>query len=174
MRKLVLALSVSLIMVIGIMVLVECGGGNGNPHPTSGKIALPSPTLRQPAGEPAIKPTINGVPAFSKLDVINYITTHPMLFTNTPDSTIKVGENDIAFITSKEVNRFINRQNTGIPDNYLLCFALLTGPFTFSGPPTDKGQSSTGTYAQAYEVFDATTGNLLMGGALAQPSRPIG
>lgn len=168
MRRTLLALSLSIIIVIiAVIILVECGGRYQPPPKADGYIALPTATLHQPAGEPAITPTVKGVPAFTANDVIKYIQKHNMPFNDTPPGSITAI--NVQFITSKAVNKIIARQGSGIPDNYLLCFVTLTGTFTFPGPPESNGRSSSGTYRQAYEVFDATTGNLLMGGALGQP-----
>ena len=130
-------------------------------------MALPTGTIQQPVGEAAIPPTSDKVPAFTKEDVIKYIKAHTMPFSDTPPSAIK--GIDVSFITSREVNTLVNRQSVGIPDDYPLCLARLSGRFTFSGPPGTNKKSSSGTYGQAYEVFDARTGNLLMGGALGEP-----
>ncbi|HYU71548.1 MAG TPA: hypothetical protein VEL31_02615 [Ktedonobacteraceae bacterium] len=158
---------------LGVTVVIALAGCGAYKQP-SGKqqIALPTGTLQQPVGEPAITPTSRDIPAFTKEDVIKYIRTHDMLFSDTSPSAITGIE--VTFITSKEVNKIINRQGTGIPDNYLLCFARLTGTFTFPGPPTIKGQPTSSTYEEAYEVFDAKTGNLLMGGALGEAVGTIG
>ncbi len=171
MRKTVLGLILVPILALIILVtLVRCDGYR--PPPDGGqpplKLALPTGTVQQPVGEPAITPTLSGIPAFTKDDVIKYITIHNMLFSDTPGSSITVTNKDVNFITSKEVNTIISRQGLGIPDSYLLCFVTLTGKFTFPAPSTDDGKPVSVTYNNAYEVFDAQTGNLIMGGGLGR------
>jgi len=168
MRRTVLAFFLSvIIIIISVVILVECGRTYGPPVHAKGQIALPRATPLQPVGESAITPTSNNIPAFTKDDVIQYVKTHDVLFSDTPPSAITAI--DVSFITSQEVNKIINRQGTGIPDNYLLCFVRLTGTFIFSGPPTLSGKPTSSTFGQAFEVFDAKTGNLLMAGALGKP-----
>jgi hypothetical protein len=163
MRKTLLAFYLGIFVVF---ILVGCG--NTPPTTYSGtpklKLALPAGTPQQPVGVKAITPTSNDVPAFTKDDVIKYVKTHNIPFNVAPLSDIT--DVQVSFITSKEVNARLNRQNTHIPDNYLLCFVTLTGKFIFPGPPTVDGKTSSATYQRAFEVFDAKTGNLLMGGGL--------
>lgn len=152
--------------VLMVLTLVGCGSSNQG---KSGEFPLPTARPR-PVGAPAITPTISGVPAFSKEDVIKYVNTHNIPFNAALLSSHSVEQ--IAFITSRQVNDLLHRQNTHIPDNYLLCFVTFDGTFIFSGPPGANGKTSTITYQRAFEVFDATTGNLLMGGGLSSP--PMG
>jgi hypothetical protein len=62
---------------------------------------------------------------------------------------------------SKQVTTLLNGASTGFPVDYLLCYVELSGTFTFSGP---KG--ATATYHRGIEIFEAHTGNFLMGGGL--------
>jgi hypothetical protein len=147
-----------------VFTLMGCGNTPPTGSPPKLKLALPAGTPQQPVGVKAITPTSNGIPAFTKGDVIKYVKTHNMPFNVAPLSDIT--DVQVSFITSKEVNALLNRQNTHIPDNYLLCFVTLTGKFIFPGPPTVDGKTSSATYQHAFEIFDAKTGNLLMGGGL--------
>ena len=167
MRKTALACYVGIFIVLA---LVSCGYTQ---PPTGGrhKVPLPTGTPRQIVGAPAITPTLSGIPAFAKDDVMAYVTTHNMPFDDAPPSDITAVE--VSFITSREVNALIDRQNTSIPDSYLLCFVRLTGRFVFAGPPTASGQATSLTYQHAYQVFDAKTGNLLMGGGLEEATIPV-
>ena len=160
MYKTVLAFCMGVLL---LFTLVGCGSPNQG---KSGQIPLPTAAPR-PVGAPAVTPTLTGVPAFSKQDVIKYVNTHNIPFNIAALSSHSVGQ--VSFITSKQVNDFLHRQNTHIPDNYLLCFVTFYGAFIFSGPPVPKGKAATITYQSAFEVFDATTGNLLMGGGLLSP-----
>ncbi len=163
MRKTVLAFYLGIIVVF---TLVGCASTPTNGGTPKLKLALPAGTPQQPVGVKAITPTSDGIPAFTKEDVIKYVKTHNIPFNATPLSDIT--DVQVSFITSKEVNDLLNRQNTHIPDNYLLCFVTLTGKFIFPGPPTVDGKTLSATYQRAFEVFDAKTGNLLMGGGLGE------
>ncbi|GHO90167.1 hypothetical protein KSF_002150 [Reticulibacter mediterranei] len=156
----------SLALILALILIILLLGYNNYGQSPEHELPLPKGTVVQVVGEPAIKPTLNGVPAFTKHDVVLYIKSRPMLFTDAPGSSITITEADVTFMTSKQVNAIINRQGLGIPDNYPLCFAQLLGNFPFPGPSTDNGKPVTVTYRYAYEVFDAKTGNLLMGGGL--------
>jgi hypothetical protein len=164
MRKTVLAFCLGVLMVL---TLVGCGSSTTSS--TSGKLLLPIATPEQPVGATAITPTTSGIPAFSKEDVITYVKTHNIPFNEALLSQHTVEQ--VSFIPSKEVNAILHRQNTRIPDSYLLCFVTFHGTFVFPGPPVPpvKRKTSSITYQRAFEVFDAKTGNLLMGGGL--PSR---
>jgi hypothetical protein len=157
MRKLVRVLCLNTLLAFA---LLACG------QATSGTLILPTATPPQPTGSSAITPTLSGIPAFTPADVMKYVNTHNIPFNLAPLAQHSVYQ--ITFLPSKQVNSIINRQNTHIPDSYLLCFVTFQGVFIFPGPPI-KGKPTTTTYQMAYEVFDAKTGNLLMGGGLPAP-----
>src|SRR5262249_22504921 len=155
MRKSMLAFCLGIFVIFA---LISCGSTSTNGGTSRLKLAPPATTPQQPVGVKAITPTSDRIPAFTKEDVIRYVRTHNMPFN---DATLSdITDVQVSFITSKEVNALLDRQNTYIPDNYLLCYVTLTGKFVFSGPPTNDGKTPSATYQRAFEVFDAKTGNL--------------
>src|SRR5947209_13412013 len=134
MYKTALAFCMGVLMVL-TLTLVGCGSANQG---KSGEFPLPTARPR-PIGAPAITPTISGVPAFSKEDVIRYVNAHNMPFNVAPLSSHSVKQ--VSFITSGQVNDRLHRQNTHIPDNYLLCFVTFDGTFIFSGPPVPNSKT---------------------------------
>lgn len=157
MNKTKLALCLSLFMVL---LIVGCGSNTGNSK--TGKLLLPTVTPQQQIGAAAIAPSSSGT--ITKTDVMNYVQTHNLPFNSAALSAHQV--ESISFITSKEVNTILNQTNTYIPDNYPLCLVTFFGAFNFPHPPVITAKQQPFTYNRAFEVFDAKTGNLLMGGGL--------
>lgn len=161
MNKMMLALCLCLLM---ILVVVACG--SSPTHSKSGNLPLPTVTPQQLVGVGAITPSSTGT--ITQTDVMNYVQTHNIPFNSATQAAHKV--ESISFVTSKQVNTLLNRKNTYIPDNYPLCFVTFSGTFLFPHPPVPVVSRRSFTYQRAFEVFDAKTGNLLMGGGL--PSLP--
>jgi hypothetical protein len=65
----------------------------------------------------------------------------------------------VEFLMSQQLSQLLGGENTGLPDNTLVCYVELQGTFTFHTP-----SGSTVTYSKGVEVFDAHTGNLLIAG----------
>lgn len=120
---------------------------------------LPSPLVGSPAIHPQYSQTDPTTPAYTAADVIQYVGSHPM-----PHS-ISAGLHPVVvsvrFLTSNQISAMLGGESTGLPDDTLLCYVELRGTFVFPGP-----QSTTVTYARGFEVFDAHSGNILMGGGL--------
>jgi hypothetical protein len=112
-----------------------------------------------PEGSPAIERRFTGTPAFSLDDARNYVRTHrlPMQVASGTEPVIVRTE----FLTSKEVSSLLNGEATGFPDDHMLCYVELRGNFGFAGPP-----GAWVTYNRAFQIFDARSGNLVMGGGL--------
>jgi hypothetical protein len=112
-----------------------------------------------PTGSPAIAPRTAGTPAFTVDDAKAYVATHHI-----PMGIGREGKPEIIraeFLSSREVSNRLNGATTGFPDNYPLCYVELQGPFTFSGP-----QGAKVTYNRGVLIFDAHTGNLVIGGGM--------
>jgi hypothetical protein len=129
-------------------------GGHGTPNP-------------YPPGAPAIHPTrdaaTNGGAAFTAADVEQFIQAHGYAGGATvsggPPTILK-----ILFITSQQASALLNGEDIGRPDNAIVCYVLVAGPFYSSvslpyGVPTPKAPY---IHQTGYEVFDAQTGNLLL------------
>jgi hypothetical protein len=115
----------------------------------------------------ALTPTKPGEsPAFTTDDVKAYLlkTPVPSATRYNPQAITVVA---IDFVTSKDASARLGGEPLGLPDSRLVCFALLQGSFTFSGPP-GGGSPSQATYSNVVEIFDAQTGNLLLVGGLGR------
>lgn len=66
-----------------------------------------------------------------------------------------------ALLTSSKISVRLNGEETGYPDSALLWFVELHGTFVFFGP-----QGRTVTAHIGYQVFDPTTGDLIMFGGM--------
>jgi hypothetical protein len=115
--------------------------------------------ISAPVGSRAITPRTAGTPAFSVEDAKQYVTSHPLPMQEGKGTkpTIIAAE----FLDSKEVVHRLGGITTGFPDDYPLCYVELQGSFTFVGPPGSKA-----TYNRGFAIFDAHTGNLVIGGGL--------
>jgi|GEM_PF-2526573 hypothetical protein len=121
--------------------------------PATSSTRVPTP----PQGIPAIKPTLPGsIPAFTTADVLAFVTAypHPDRDPSKPPPVVTSAE----FLTSSEVSARLN-VSTGQPPGALLCLVTSQGSFRVAGP---AGAIRTGTVG--YQVFDASTGNLLLEG----------
>ena len=112
-----------------------------------------------PLGSPAIRTTIAGTPAFTLEDAKQYVATHPLPMAAGRDAKPVITRAE--FVTSQTVSERLNGITTGFPPNHLLCYVELQGPFTFSGPRGAKV-----TYNRGVLIFDANTGNLVIGGGM--------
>lgn len=113
----------------------------------------------QPAKEmgiPAITPdrVANGAnPAFSVADVARYSQSHaPIHGTVRGQMTVA----NVQFMSSSAASVRLRGEQTGLADNRLVAVAEVRGNFTFASPLTH------GVAHRAFEVFDGTTGNLIM------------
>lgn len=113
----------------------------------------------------AIRPTLSsGNARFTAADVQAYFQAHPAppQMSLAPGSTAKILSID--FITSKEASQRMNGESVGLPDDALVCYVQLSGPFLLdrvSSPPSAKPIPPSNT---ATVVFDAQTGNILVSG----------
>jgi hypothetical protein len=162
------------------------------PPPPASTGQLPPGPLLPTAGAPAIAPHPGAVPSFSADEMAAYARTYPLGFPSAGAGAgtivITIVKNE--FLTSDALHHELNlpggllgqsasqasgiraamSQSASAPANpasaRLVGLVVLRGTFVFEpGAPSEK--SSTDPYA--YEVFDATSGNLLMWGGLTQP-----
>lgn len=121
------------------------------------------------SGSPAIAvhpPTNATGPAFSKDDVSAFLNKYgfyagPLV----KGSHLKILT--IQFVTAKQASKLMYGESVGRPDNYLVCYVKVQGPFLLTyvhGGPHIPGikDASTAEYGDA--VFDASTGNVLVWG----------
>jgi hypothetical protein len=122
--------------------------------------AIPIHTLSNAATNAASN---SSTPAFTRNDVIAYFNAHgfyagPLV----PGAHLKILM--IQFVTAKQASNLMKGESVGRPDDYLVCYVRVQGPFLLkdiSAPPNAK-TSPTAKIGDA--VFDAHTGNLLVWG----------
>ena len=139
----------------------------GCPHHDEEKIAMKPPqgTPKRPAGGAALTVRVGTAQPFTQQDVTDYFQAH-----NLPKNGVDFAGSSVAsleFLTSREVSQRLQGEPTGLADTDRMGFATLIGNFVFTGPP-----GKTARFTRAYAAFDATTGNLMMVGTLAEQRRP--
>lgn len=70
----------------------------------------------------------------------------------------------VQFITVNELKPLLNNDPfmNSLPSTEVLVYVTMTGDFT--PPPAEGGQAFTADFHSMYQVFDAVTGNQIMGG----------
>ncbi len=119
----------------------------------------------------AIVPSLHvqpgGTPAITKSDVIKYINTNGYAGGPAVTGGHPIIEK-ILFISAKQASALIGGESADRPDNTIVCYVQLRGPFMIGGMAIPYGvQNSNPTVMRGYEIFDAYTGNLLQWGGLA-------
>ena len=118
------------------------------------------------AGSPAIQPrwpaTTGMTPGFTAEDVAQYTRLHgfaggPTVSGDQPVIT------KVMFIGGGEASKLLGGGTVDRPDDYLVCYVELRGPFLLSGMSLPPGMKPP-IVETAHEVFDAHTGNLLVFG----------
>lgn len=122
------------------------------------------------SGGPAIQthasPNASG-PAFSAADVAAFLNKYgfyagPLV----KGAHLKILT--IQFVTAAQASKLMYGESVGRPDNYLVCYVKVQGPFLLTnvhaGPnmPNNHKVITTAKYGDA--VFDARTGNVLVWG----------
>lgn len=129
----------------------------------------PTRPSQRPTGIPAISPTLQQIPAFSKQDVSNYVNTHAMPGNLAPRANVRVLQFLCGPVAPTLTAILGGPITTGLPDDTLVCFVELQGTFIFAGPAVpsaDHPQRQQVSFTLGFEVFDATTGNLLIEGGI--------
>jgi hypothetical protein len=138
--------------------------GDGDHDNNQEKRALnpPKEPGKRPLGMTAIKANPGDPQPFSKTDVVAYFKTHNL--PRNAGTTAQFSVQSLEFITSAEVSKRLEGVLTGLQDNERVGFVTLVGTFIFTGPPSAKPAF----FRQAYAVFDAVSGNLLLVGSLGR------
>jgi hypothetical protein len=68
------------------------------------------------------------------------------------------------FIGGGDASKLLGGATVGRPDDYLVCYVELSGPFLLSGMSLPPGMKPP-VVQTAHEIFDAHTRNLLVFGA---------
>jgi hypothetical protein len=140
------------------------GDGDGDRDDGNKKraLALPKGPGKRPQGMTALKANAGAVQPFSKNDVVAYFKAKNL--PRNSSATTQFTVQSLEFITSGEVTKRLEGVTTGLPDNDRVGFVTLVGTFIFTGPPKSKPA----VFRQAYAVFDAASGNLLLVGSLGR------
>lgn len=153
------------LVVVGVLIAgSNIRGASASAFPSPQTMYSRSPhiidTGNVSTGDFGIPRTRTGTPAFTVSDVRNYINTHP--FPGGPTLSGKpLTITSIEFITSAVASARLNGEDIGVPPGQLVCYVQLTGeynPLDVSVPPGFHLD----TEDTATEIFDATTGNLLL------------
>ncbi|HLW00185.1 MAG TPA: hypothetical protein VKT82_16070 [Ktedonobacterales bacterium] len=115
-------------------------------------------------GSPGIKlrtaPNTSG-PAFTQADVTTYFQKHGFL-PLAPGAHLQILS--IQFVSAKQASDLMAGESVGRPDNYLVCFVKVKGPFLTSTLHVPPGANLPPTAEYGHDVFDAHTGNELVWG----------
>lgn len=101
-------------------------------------------------------------PSFTKNDVIAYLNKYgfpvgPLV----PGAHLKILT--LQFVTARQASILMKGESVGVPDNSLVCYVKVQGPFLLENIHAPKSYTRT-TADIGDMVFDAHTGNLLTWG----------
>ena len=170
-------------LVIGLGVLIAtlmprqitwAASRNGNPTPPAipkEPVTYPERAAQPPTGTPAMHPTHpDQTPAFTVDELRQYLLNTPGALGNNKASTVKITRIDCN-MRGGDVGGLLARVNTGLSNDMSVCYVEFNGTFTYYGLPAPRAPHGTFlTFATGFEVFNATTGNLLLTGGLDHPS----
>lgn len=127
--------------------------------PTSASQTVTRPSVSPVPGTHGIRLTKSNNGPITQNDVIKYVQTVGMPRMHNPTGSFTVTR--AALLTSSAISARLHGEETGYPDSALLWFVEVHGTFVFFGP-----QGRTVTAHIGYQVFDPTTGDLVMFGGM--------
>jgi hypothetical protein len=165
------------VAILLVLVIVGVGGLTSSASATPLKPPAPPPVHQSfqvsqsyVPGSPAIQPRASqntSGPAFTREDVIAFFNVHgffagPVV----PGAHLQILT--IQFVTAKQASQLMYGESVGRPDDYLVCYVKVQGPFLLTSVhmPHVKKAPTTAKYGDA--AFDAHTGNLLVWGFYVQ------
>jgi hypothetical protein len=186
-------LGLILTLVVGCSLTSPGGGsGQGSNDTVVPTITIPPPPVYTPSlptklalvtGVPAIKPHLNGIPAFTTDDMAAYVRINPLGSGTAQGSLsgssagkgqgIRPGGGPAIirdeFLTEGILIGLLKASvaGTGRGADALLGFVEEQGSFNFGAATPDSPPL---TFSYAFQVFDAQTGNRVMYGGLNQPA----
>jgi len=131
-----------------------------------------SPVINEPSVHSNVQANTSGIPAltpqvrqrngamFDTTLVSSYVLTHPMPRTLRQEVPTKTAIQKIVYAKSQDISKLLDGENLGVPNDTVLCYVQMSGTFVFPSLPGVPDM----VYHQGVEVFDATTGNLLLAG----------
>lgn len=154
----VLVIPVALVaLALGIQAAHAANNAGPGPLPVT---SVQHHTLGIPAITPRAALATSGGAHFTGDDVKSYIATHPQMLPAAPGKPAPI-VNSVQFLTAGQASALLQGESIGLPDTSLVCLVRVQG--TFVNTYTPPGVSNGGTYTTATLVFDAQTGNLLIG-----------
>jgi hypothetical protein len=129
-------------------------------------LPLPIGVPHLPVGMVAIPVAPGASPPFNAANVQSYIGAHNLPLNLGPKTVLHVAK--LEFLQNSEVTQRLGGASTGLPDSALIGFATISGGLTFTGP---MEAARLPTFSLGYAAIDATNGNLLMVGSLADSAR---
>lgn len=171
---------VAVAVAVLVLVVVGVGWSANAAAATSVKPIPPRPTFHPlqiqqtyVGGSPAITPRFPQnvaesatAPSFTKADVVAFLNQSTF-----PAGPVVKGAQmtilTIQFVSAQQASKLMDGESVGRPDNALVCYVEMEGPFLLTGvsvPPEPSGKKYPTTAKYGHEVFDAHTGNLLVWG----------
>ena len=171
-------------VILLALVLVGIAGLTGE-SATAAAIKPPAPPPGHQAyqasqsyvpGNPAIKPSTSqnalpntSGPAFTQADVIAFFQQYGF-FAGPVVQGAQLQILTIQFVPAKQASQMMHGESVGRPDDYLVCYVKVKGPFLLThihgAPGSNANAPKTAESGDA--VFDASTGNLLVWGIYFQ------
>lgn len=121
-------------------------------------------------GSPAIQPHLaqaGSGPAFTQDDVIAYLNQSGF-FAGPVVSGAHLKILTVQFVTAKRASELMYGESVGRPDDALVCYVKVEGPFLLINVSVPRGTKAVTTAKYGDAVFDAHTGNLLVWGVYFQ------
>ncbi len=162
-------------ILLALVVLLGASGLVGSARATSLKPPAPTPvheafqiSRTYVDGAPAIQPHASqnapAGPAFTQADVIAYLDKYGFL-PLAPGAHLQILT--IQFVPAKQASQLMDGESVGRPDDYLVCYVKVEGPFLTAGLKLSPQAKAPKTVKYGDAVFDAHTGNLLVWGVYA-------
>ena len=161
-------------ILLAVVVLLGVSGLVGSARATVLKPPAPTP-VHEPfqisrtyiPGAPAITPHAppnSAGPAFTQADVIVYLDKYGFL-PLAPGAHLQILT--IQFVSAKQASQLMDGESVGRPDDYLVCYVKVEGPFLTAGLKLSPQAKAPKTVKYGDAVFDAHTGNLIVWGVYA-------
>ncbi len=157
-----------LVVLVGVAVMLASANMTAQAHPDSagttplGAATAPITARNNSVGIPAIavQSSVATTPRVKKSDVVAFLKGHPF-----PAGPAVAGATPVLtavdLITSREASQRLMGESIGLSDNMMVYYVQWKGPFNPVNASVPPG-TTLKPAAVGVEVFDATTGNLLL------------
>ena len=129
-------------------------------------VTYPNAPLRHAEGVAAIKPMRTGSDAVIATDEFRqFMTSNDAPLGIKGLANVNLSRVDCG-MTAEKVGDLLHGKSLGLPPNAAVCYAELSGDFTFPLPPSRRpGAPTSMTFHKGFRVYDAKTGNIIAVGA---------